>query len=679
LGTVRVALDIGGTFTDVVVYDEATDTYLTGKSPTTPDDLASGVEAALPPSVQDLSDVQYFVHGTTVGLNALLQRRGERVMLLATSGAGDVYHIARGDRIDVYNARYRKPTPLVPRRDVIEIDGRLDFRGNELEPLDESAITETAARIRNEGVNSVAIAFLFSYLNPSHENRAKSILQELLPDVSISVSSDVAREWREYERTSSAVLDAYIAPAVSRYLTELSRRLQNRGLDSELLVMQSSGGIISAPAAAKRPLQTLLSGPVGGTAGGVALGEILQRENLICIDMGGTSLDLSLVTRGAADLSPEATIEGFPILMPVGDLHTIGAGGGSIAYTEGGGLRVGPRSAGADPGPACYGRGGTDATVTDANLVLGRIDPRYFLGGNMTLDVAQAEQAVGRLANELNMDPGDLADGIIQVVNAKMAQAIRTVTVERGIEPRDFAIVAFGGAGPMHAAALAVELGVPEVIVPPHPGAFSSWGMLQTPLRQDFSHPFFRQFGEVKEGDIEIVQQDLTAEAVSSFESEGFKKEEMEFRFEGAVRYVGQEHTLSLPMRQARATSPVGLTYLEDDFHDGYKERYGHANPASPLEFVNLRLTALVDLGRPLLTSIDTPSKSVRRKSGSTETTFDGIKYKTGRLERSSLLINETISGPVIIEEETATTIVPPEASVKVNEFGCLVISVNAL
>jgi N-methylhydantoinase A len=679
LGTVRVALDIGGTFTDVVVYDEATDTYLTGKSPTTPDDLASGVEAALPPSVQDLSDVQYFVHGTTVGLNALLQRRGERVMLLATSGAGDVYHIARGDRIDVYNARYRKPTPLVPRRDVIEIDGRLDFRGNELEPLDESAITETAARIRNEGVNSVAIAFLFSYLNPSHENRAKSILQELLPDVSISVSSDVAREWREYERTSSAVLDAYIAPAVSRYLTELSRRLQNRGLDSELLVMQSSGGIISAPAAAKRPLQTLLSGPVGGTAGGVALGEILQRENLICIDMGGTSLDLSLVTRGAADLSPEATIEGFPILMPVVDLHTIGAGGGSIAYTEGGGLRVGPRSAGADPGPACYGRGGTDATVTDANLVLGRIDPRYFLGGNMTLDVAQAEQAVGRLANELNMDPGDLADGIIQVVNAKMAQAIRTVTVERGIEPRDFAIVAFGGAGPMHAAALAVELGVPEVIVPPHPGAFSSWGMLQTPLRQDFSHPFFRQFGEVKEGDIEIVQQDLTAEAVSSFESEGFKKEEMEFRFEGAVRYVGQEHTLSLPMRQARATSPVGLTYLEDDFHDGYKERYGHANPASPLEFVNLRLTALVDLGRPLLTSIDTPSKSVRRKSGSTETTFDGIKYKTGRLERSSLLINETISGPVIIEEETATTIVPPEASVKVNEFGCLVISVNAL
>ncbi len=679
MGTVRVALDIGGTFTDVVVYDEATDTYLTGKSPTTPDDLASGVEAALPPSVQDLSDVQYFVHGTTVGLNALLQRRGERVMLLATSGAGDVYHIARGDRIDVYNARYRKPTPLVPRRDVIEIDGRLDFRGNELEPLDESAITETAARIRNEGVNSVAIAFLFSYLNPSHENRAKSILQELLPDVSISVSSDVAREWREYERTSSAVLDAYIAPAVSRYLTELSRRLQNRGLDSELLVMQSSGGIISAPAAAKRPLQTLLSGPVGGTAGGVALGEILQRENLICIDMGGTSLDLSLVTRGAADLSPEATIEGFPILMPVVDLHTIGAGGGSIAYTEGGGLRVGPRSAGADPGPACYGRGGTDATVTDANLVLGRIDPRYFLGGNMTLDVAQAEQAVGRLANELNMDPGDLADGIIQVVNAKMAQAIRTVTVERGIEPRDFAIVAFGGAGPMHAAALAVELGVPEVIVPPHPGAFSSWGMLQTPLRQDFSHPFFRQFGEVKEGDIEIVQQDLTAEAVSSFESEGFKKEEMEFRFEGAVRYVGQEHTLSLPMRQARATSPVGLTYLEDDFHDGYKERYGHANPASPLEFVNLRLTALVDLGRPLLTSIDTPSKSVRRKSGSTETTFDGIKYKTGRLERSSLLINETISGPVIIEEETATTIVPPEASVKVNEFGCLVISVNAL
>ena len=453
--------------------------------------------------VDDPSGVESFVHGSTVGLNAFLQRRGERVILLATRGASDIYHVARGNRLDMFNIRYRKPVPLIPRRDIIPVGGRLDCDGNELAPLDHADIRGAAERIRSEKVRSVAVAFLFSYVDPSHELAAARILAELLPEVSVSLSHQVATEWREYERTASTVMDAYIAPSVSRYMADLSTRLSDRGMEAPLRVMQSNGGVISARSASERPLQTLLSGPVGGAAGGVALSEVLDRPNLICIDLGGTSFDVSLITAGHADSSPSALLEGLPVLMPVVDIHTIGAGGGSLAYQEAGGLRVGPESAGAHPGPACYGRGGTQPTVTDANLYLGRIDPTYFLGGNLTLDVDAARQALEDLGHSLELDGEKLALGIIEVINAKMSQAIRTLTVERGIEPREFSLVAFGGAGPMHAVALAQELGITEVIVPPDPGGFSAWGMLQSAIRQDFSEAFFRDFADLDTADVE--------------------------------------------------------------------------------------------------------------------------------------------------------------------------------
>ena len=544
-------MDIGGTFTDVVAYDETTGTYVAGKSSTTPRDLTEGVFAALDQVVASPAEIGFTVHGTTQGLNAFLQRKGEQVLLLATRGAGDVYHVARGNRTRLYDIHYRKPTPLVPRSDIVEIGGRLNYAGEELEPLDEDAIRVAARRVRDEGFGAVAVAFLFSYLNPAHELRAGEILAEELDGVSVSLSHQVAREWREYERTSSTVVDAYIAPVVRRYLERLESEMQRRGLGVPIHVMQSSGGIVTAQSARDLAMQTLLSGPVGGTMGGVALARILDRPNLICIDMGGTSFDVSLVVDGKPDVASETTLEGFPLLMSVVNIHTIGAGGGSLAYSEAGALRVGPRSAGADPGPASYGRGGTRPTVTDANLVLGRVDPTAFAGGRMTLDRDAAEQAVAILANELHLDTVELAEGICDVINAKMAQAIRTLTVEKGIEPRDFALVAFGGAGPMHAVFLARELGIREVIVPPYPGAFSAWGMLETEIRKDFSRTAYTPLAALDHAAFARTLEELEQEGFASLEDEGITRETGRVLHAVDVRYVGQEYTLTIPLTGA--------------------------------------------------------------------------------------------------------------------------------
>src|ERR1700722_3257212 len=488
----RVSMDIGGTFTDVVTYDNAAGVFAAAKASTTPGALSEGVLAGLDAVVEQPSDIGFLVHGTTQGLNAFIERRGVPVLLLATAGVEDSYHIARGPRTRLYDLHYRKPTPLVPRSDILGIGGRIAADGSELEPLDEPAVRRAARTARERGFGAVAVAFLFSNKNPAHELRPREILlEELGPDFTVSASHEAAKEWREYERTSSAVIESYTGPIVRRYLIDLEQRLQDRGVSVPLHVMQSSGGILTAESARQRPLQTLLSGPVGGAMACAELSRQTGRPNLIGMDMGGTSFDVSLTIDGQPDVSVEASLEGLPMLMSVGNIHTGGAGGGSVAGAEAGGLRVGPRSAGARPGPACYGRGGTEPTVTDANLVLGRIDPEGFAGGQMTLDPGLAATAVAGLAEQFGLSPVAMTEGICDVANSKMAQAIRTITVSRGIEPRDSALVAFGGAGPMHAVFLARELGIAETIVPRFPGAFSAWGMLQTRIRQDYSEPYF--------------------------------------------------------------------------------------------------------------------------------------------------------------------------------------------
>jgi N-methylhydantoinase A len=674
----RVSMDIGGTFTDVVAYDEQTGTYSAGKSSTTPADLTEGVLAGMEQVVGSPSDIGFTVHGTTQGLNAFLQRKGERVLLLATEGAGDVYHIARGNRTRLYDIHFRKPEPLLPRADIVEIPGRLDFAGAELKPLDEDAIRAAARRARDEGFRAVAVAFLFSYVNPDQELRAEEILREELGDsVTISLSHRVAREWREYERTSSAVIDAYTAPIVRRYLERLESEMKDRGLAVPLHVMQSSGGIVTAESARRLTLQTLLSGPVGCTMGGVALARLLDRPNLICIDMGGTSFDVSLVVDGKPDVSSEAELEGFPLMMSVVNIHTIGAGGGSLAYAEAGGLRVGPQSAGADPGPACYGRGGTKPTVTDANLVLGRVDAGNFAGGQMTLDADAAHNAVAALGEELGIETVEMAEGIADVANAKMAQAIRTLTVEKGIEPRDFALVAAGGAGPMHAVFLARELGIKEVIVPRYPGAFSAWGMLETEVRKDASRAYFTPLSEVDRDDLAKLLDELESDGFAGLADEGITGDTGRVEHALDLRYISQEYTLTIPLTGAGEPLEDGfLDAVSGRFHAAHRTRFGHANPGAPVEIVTVRSTALGDLGRAEPAPLDGAANGAYA-SQTRSVTFGRQTLSAAIVGRDDLGRGAVVDGPAVITEQTATTVVPPGARATVDQFGTLVVSVG--
>jgi N-methylhydantoinase A len=661
-------MDIGGTFTDVVAYRDDRCTYTAGKALTTPDDLTEGVFAALGQVVDDVGEIDLLVHGTTVGLNAFLQRRGERVLLLATEGVGDAYQIARGNRTKLYELHYRKPAPLVPRRDTVELGGRLDWSGRELTPLDERAVRAAAARVRDEGFGAVAVCLLFSHLNPAHELGAEEILRDELGDIPISLSHRLAAEWREYERTSTAVLDAYTGPATRRYLESLEQQLRERGLRAPLHVMQSSGGVATARSARERPVQTLLSGPVGGSMGLVALARLLGRPNLIGVDMGGTSFDVSLVLDGRPEIASETLLEGLPILMPIVNIHTVGAGGGSLAYDEAGGLRVGPHSAGADPGPASYGRGGTQPTVTDANLVLGRIEPDSFAGGRMTLDPAAAMQAVTSLARTLSLEPLKLAEGIVDVINAKMAQAIRTLTVSQGIEPRSFALVAFGGAGPMHAAFLAEELEIGRVVVPRFPGAFSAWGMLETDLRRDFSRSFYVKADSADLAALGAIFDALAAEGSAALLHEGVPAQAVRIEHAVDMRYEAQEYTLTIASGNPRDEGFREQIALR--FHEAHESRYGHSNRGAPLEFVTARTTVLAELGRAAPEEIIPMTAPRVRKR---EAVFAGRGWDTTVVSRDEL--ENDLPGPAIVDEQTATTVVPPGWTLRVGELGTLLLT----
>ena len=422
----RVAVDIGGTFTDFVLQNSVTGETKTGKILTTPSDPAEAVMNGLGRLVPPDADVSFLVHGTTVGLNALLERRGAKVLLVTTEGFRDVYTIGGNDRREIFDIRYRKPAPLVPPDRIFEVRERLAADGSVLVPIELSSLDTVVEAAKQHRADAVAVCLLFAYLNPVHELAVEQYLQERLPGVSVSSSHRISREWREYARTSTVVMNAYVAPVVTRYLTTLLSELEGKAA-SELFVMQSNGGITTARSARETPIQTLLSGPVGGAIGAQQIARTLGRENLVCVDMGGTSFDASLVIEGAASVSNEAEVEGLPLQLAIVDIYGIGAGGGSVGWTEANAMRVGPRSAGADPGPACYGRGGTEPTVTDANLLLGRVDERRFAGGGMKLDRDAAAKAVASLADQLGIGVLETAHGILDIVNAKMADAIRTV------------------------------------------------------------------------------------------------------------------------------------------------------------------------------------------------------------------------------------------------------------
>jgi N-methylhydantoinase A len=589
-----------------------------------------------------------------------------------TAGLRDAYSIARHDRKELYALRYRKPERLVPRRDVVEVVERLRWDGSVDVPLDRASVDALVARLREDRVEAVAICLLHSYVNPTHELELRELLLAQLSDLSITLSHEIAREWREYERASTAVLNAYIAPRVERYLGTLERELTGLSISSPLHVMQSNGGITTARSAREEPIQTLLSGPVGGTMGGAALARATGRRNLLCIDMGGTSFDLSLVVDGEPTVSTETELEGLPVLMPLVDIHTIGAGGGSLAWLEAGGLRVGPQSAGADPGPACYGRGGTQPTVTDANLFLGRLDPSYFLGGRMTLDHDAAERALSAVAADVGLTTTELAEGMLAIVNARMADAMRTITVRQGIDPREYALVAFGGAGPMHAVWLAEELEIGEVIVPWSPGTFSAWGMLQTDLRHDVVRSFYHPLAELDQAEVDGAYAALREEADALLEREDVAPSDRYFQRSADMRYVGQEYTVNVPVAEESS-----LEAIDASFHETHRVRYGHSTPGAPVEFVNLRIAAMGRIG----TSV-TPHAAAADGSdpllGRRGVVFGGIEHDTPVLLRDRMSAGREYEGPAVIEEASSTTVVPPGHRARIDEHGNMLITKGA-
>jgi len=661
----RVSADIGGTFTDIVIEPSDAPVYV-GKVATTPDNPARGVINGIASLVPDLADVEFFVHGTTVGLNAFLERKGERVLLIATAGLGDSFTIARGNRHTLYDLRYSKPEQLVARRDIHEVRGRLGWDGKQLEPLNPADFDPIIEKVRAENINAVAVCFVHAYAHPQQEVEARDILAAALPGVSISLSHEVAREWREYERASSAVMNAYVAPVVERYLSSLESELDEMGMGATVHIMQSSGGISSASSARRNPVFTLLSGPVGGTIAGTALSESTGRKNLLCVDMGGTSFDLSLVINGQANATLETELEGLPLLMSIVDIETIGTGGGSIAWMDQGAVRVGPKSAGSLPGPACYGRGGTQPTVTDANLFLGRLGARSLLGGDMSLDDEAARVAVERVAPLAGLEPVAFAEGILAISNAAMADAMRTITVSQGVDPREFTLVAFGGAGPMAAAFLAAELDIDEVLVPRFPGTFSAWGMLQTDLRHDFTQSYFRPAANVDVLELSGVYADLESQGSAAILAEGISESDVSFVRSADMRYVGQEYTINVPVVSA------DLSPVIDAFHVAHERRYGHSSPQAQVEFVNLRVAAFGAIRK--YTGGRAAVSGEPAVIGEREVIFDAWSYTTPIVARDRLSLDYTAHGPLVIEEQSATTVVPPGWSVELDEQGSILL-----
>lgn len=668
----RVAIDIGGTFTDLVLYREGEGLSL-AKVPSTPPDYSRGVMDALARRLDSLEEMSLFVHGTTAQLNAFLERKGVRTALLTTRGFGDVYAMGRGSRDRMYDLHYRNPEPLVPRRLVFEIDERVSAKGELITPLDREDLLRILARLREERVQSLAICFLHSYVNPRNEREAAEFLESEATDLFVSPSHRVCREWREYERTSTTVMNAYVSPILDRYLASLRGELSERGYRKKTYLMQSNGGLIDTDEAASRGVLTLMSGPVGGSVGSLALSAQIREANLICTDMGGTSFDVSLVVDGKAAGTSERKLGGLPLLAPMVDIHTIGAGGGSVAWNDAGSLRVGPRSAGAVPGPACYGRGGTEPTVTDANLVLGRIDPDGFLGGAMRLSRDRAEAAIDGLATAFGLSRSSMAEGIVDVVNSQMANAIRSVTVSKGIDPRGFALVAFGGAGPMHATFIATELEIDHVIVPRAAGAFSAWGMLTTDLRHDLSQTFIVSLDKLRMEDLDRAFLELEESLRSLLDSEGVAPSNMSFKRSLDMRYRGQEYfiNVSLPPGPGGLSKTAALKPL---FDEQYERTYGHKNLAEDVETVNLRVEGTGALGKkesvsqaPLAAEEAGARQPLHRR-----TVFAGEPLDTLFIARSRIPEGDVLEGPAIVEETSATTVIPPGFRVSLDPFGNL-------
>ena len=670
----RIAVDIGGTFTDFVSVDGG-DLQLE-KASTTPENFANGVVQSLEKSDVDPASADQFVHGTTVVINAITEREGVDCALLTTNGFRDVLDITRSNRPDMFNFQYEKPEPFVPRRHRWEVNERIDQAGHVLTELDEKAVTEAAQEIKSAGFEAIAIAYINSYINPEHERRTRELIHEVHPDAYVSLSHELTQEYREYERTNTAVLNSYVRPIADEYLDTLESNLDDRGLTADKYAMKSNAGTSSFSQARSVPVEMVESGPVGGVYGAAHVGNRIDEPNVISFDMGGTTAKTSLIEDGEVTIETDYWLEssprdeGYPLKIPVVDIIEIGAGGGSIGWIDqGGSINVGPKSAGADPGPACYGRGGTEPTVTDANLLTGRLNPDYFLGGEMDLDVDQSRDTLQPLANEFDTSLHEAAHGILRVVNSNMANALKQVSIRRGYDPRDFVIVASGGAGPLHAATLGRELGVKEVIIPRAPGQFSAWGMLMTDLRKDFVRTTVMPFSGETVGSVADVFDDMETEAHDLYASEAVDESDLVLERSADLRYAGQEHTVTTPLEE----TPIDTSAIEatiDRFHALHDQTYNFRLD-DPVEVVNLRLKATVPVPKPTIDEVDRTGsvEDAVKDSRMVDYDEDG-EHQTQIYERNAVPTGVPVDGPAVIEEPACTTLIHPDQSFHIDSYG---------
>jgi N-methylhydantoinase A len=671
----KLAVDTGGTFTDFCLVDSEGGVHVT-KEPSTPDDPSRAVLLGLRRLVRetgiDPRAIDLFLHGTTVATNAVLERRGARLLLLTTKGFRDVVFIGRQNRPHLYDFRVLKPQPLLPRNLVLEVDERIGADGSVIKPLAAREIDSIVEQVRQSGATAVAVCLLHSYANPKHEIQLKKALEKVLPPLSVTISADILPEFREYERTSTTILNAMVRPQMEKYLGRLEQELASTGVRSQLYIMQSNGGVITAAQARKQSVRTILSGPAGGVLAGVYLARLTGWENLITADMGGTSMDICLIHRGEPRFTTEGAIGGYPLRLPMLDIHTIGAGGGSVAWVDAGGaLRVGPRSAGAVPGPACYGLGGTEPTVTDANLVLGRLDPEAFAGGRKIQPALAAECLEEKIGRVLGLTLEETAEGIIRVVNASMVRAMRLISVERGYDPRDFTLVAFGGAGPLHAVALAREMGIPRVLVPPYPGVTSAWGMLAADVRHDYSLTFIGDVAAGLAAELNGQYAALIATGKADLSREGFAADQMVFEPLVDLRYRGQAYELTVPL-PAQSLDEDALRTAVQRFHRLHRQSYGYCREDAPVEVVALRLVARGVLPRTKFAAppphADLPVPGARRVY------LLGTWQEIPVYRRESLPAGFTLTGPLIITQQDTTTLVWPGDRLTVDRWGNLLI-----
>jgi N-methylhydantoinase A len=682
MGAYRITVDTGGTFSDFVYLDETTGEITITKVPSTPDDpsraILQGIEYLIGQGVAP-DDITYFCHGTTVGTNALLEGKGARTGLLVTKGFRGIYEVAEQSRPHgpaIFDVMYEKPAMLVPPSRTGEVNERVTFEGKVLVPLDEGELRATLAELGAQKIESLAVCLLFSFLHPAHERRVREIAAEVLPGVDVSLSSDIVPQIREYYRLSTTVINAYLQPILARYVAKLDGRLAQAGVKTrQTYIMQSNGGMATFGATARKAVTTVLSGPAGGVTAGVAMARATGVANFITFDMGGTSCDVALIKDGQAVVANHGKVEGRDIAVPMMDINTVSAGGGTLASVDRfGALKVGPESAGAVPGPACYGRGGTMPTITDCNLVLGLLPEDNFLGGRMRLDRAKALAAVETaVAKPLGLDVIEAAEGIVRIINVKMEEAIKAISTIRGHDLREFMLLPFGGAGPIHSGAIAQNLGMAGLVIPLYPGVFSALGLVMSDVRHDYIRSRLVGLDKIDAEEVDAVFAALETEGRAELEAEDFKSQSIGLERALDVRYAGQGYELSVPCGPMR--SAADLQAVRRAFDDVHKVQFGHSAPEETVEIVSWRVRAtgrvpLVELKRYKPTGV-TLASALREKR---QVRIGGKTVSCPIYQRERLDVGHRIEGPAVIEQFDCTTVIEPGQVVNVDEFKSLVV-----